>query len=105
MCSVKNIHIAPGLWVPSGWWPFPESIPDSIKGVIFDLDGTIVDRDRLVVHCTLEVAKGLLGKTLSPDQIPWGSTKQIRFEDSRVNSRGIVPNKHSTPTLIVSRLI
>jgi len=31
-----------------------------------------VDRDRLVVHCTLEVAKGLLGKTLNPDQISWG---------------------------------
>ena len=31
-----------------------------------------MDRDRLVVHCTLEVAKGLLGKTLNPDQISWG---------------------------------
>ena len=31
-----------------------------------------MDRDRLVVHCTLEVAKGLLGKTLTPDQISWG---------------------------------
>jgi len=31
-----------------------------------------VDRDRLVVHCTLEVARELLGKTLNPDQISWG---------------------------------
>ena len=31
-----------------------------------------MDRDRLVVHCTLEVAKGLLGKTLNPGQISWG---------------------------------
>ena len=31
-----------------------------------------MDRDRLVVHCTLEVAKGLFGKSLNPDQISWG---------------------------------
>ena len=28
--------------------------------------------DRLVVHCTLEVAQGLFGRTLNPDQISWG---------------------------------
>ena len=48
--------------------PFPESI----KGIIFDLDGTIVDRDRLVVHCTREVAKRLLGKAPNQNQISWG---------------------------------
>ena len=31
-----------------------------------------MNRDRLVVHCTVEVAKGLLGKTVNPDQISWG---------------------------------
>ena len=46
--------------------------PDPIKGVIFDLDGTIVDRDRLVVHCTLEAAERLLGKALNQNQISWG---------------------------------
>ena len=46
--------------------------PGSINGVIFDLDGTIVDRDRLVVHCTDEVAKRLLGEALNQNQIPWG---------------------------------
>src|SRR5438128_10724178 len=39
---------------------------------MFDLDGTIVERYRLVVHCTLEVAQGLFGRTLNPDQISWG---------------------------------
>src|SRR5438128_11779119 len=39
---------------------------------MFDLDGTIVERYRLVVHCTLEVAKRLLGKSLNPSQISWG---------------------------------
>jgi phosphoglycolate phosphatase/pyrophosphatase PpaX len=48
--------------------PFPESI----KGIIFDLDGTIVDRDRLVVHCTRELAKRLLGRAPNQNQIPWG---------------------------------
>jgi len=48
------------------------SFPESIKGIIFDLDGTIVDRDRLVVHCTREVAKKLFGKPPNQNQIPWG---------------------------------
>jgi pyrophosphatase PpaX len=46
--------------------------PDFIKGVIFDLDGTIVDRDRLVVHCTVEVAERLSRKAPDQDKIPWG---------------------------------
>ena len=48
--------------------PFPESI----KGIIFDLDGTIVDRDHLVVHCTREVATRLTGKTPNQNQIHCG---------------------------------
>ena len=47
-------------------------LPESIKGIIFDLDGTIVDRDRLAVHCTREVAERLSGKTPNQNQIPWG---------------------------------
>ena len=47
-------------------------LPESVKGIIFDLDGTIVDRDRLVVHCTREVAKRLSRKAPNQNQIPWG---------------------------------
>ena len=54
--------------------------PGSIKGVIFDLDGTIVDRDRLVVHCTLKVSEKLMGKAPNQDRISWGlhETETIR---------------------------
>ena len=46
--------------------------PEIIKGIIFDLDGTIIDRDRLVIHCTREVAKRLLGKAPNQNQVRWG---------------------------------
>lgn len=51
------------------WTPPSSEIGKSLKGVIFDLDGTLLSTLPLIIHCFNEVYNRYLNKTFTPEEI------------------------------------
>ncbi|OLD03662.1 MAG: hypothetical protein AUJ07_05775 [Crenarchaeota archaeon 13_1_40CM_3_53_5] len=71
------------------WTPPSSAIGRSLKGIIFDLDGTLLSTLPLIIHCFNEVYSRYLDKTLSPEKIiaSFGPTARdlIRIQGSNLS--------------------